>query len=93
MRIYAHNSLDSYIIMLRPRLEEWILEACKEAGIDPQDYDLPRDPDKFHQIVNIRFNEFSKLLRDLYAKNAKRLMALKKKLLPLLQQQAGNQAR
>jgi len=55
-----HNS----IIVLCPRLEEWILEAAKEAGRDIRRYKLPANADELHREININLDKFEKLLDD-----------------------------
>jgi hypothetical protein len=38
------------LIVLCPRLEEWLMQRAKSSGIKPDDYGLPRDPDHLHSI-------------------------------------------
>ena len=53
------------IITLTPRLEEWILDDCRRAGITMEHYGLPSDSEAFHDIVNQRLNNFARLISDL----------------------------
>lgn len=39
--VLAYQEKGNRLIVLCPRLEEWILEAAKEAGVDVEDYGLP----------------------------------------------------
>jgi hypothetical protein len=34
--------------MICPRLEEWLLERAKQAGLDPAQWGLASDPRKLH---------------------------------------------
>ena len=38
------------LIIVCPRLEDWLIERAKSSGIQPEDYGLPSDPDKLHSI-------------------------------------------
>jgi len=62
-----HNS----IIVLCPRLEEWILEAAKETGIDLERYKLPANADELHREINFSLDKFEKLLDDLKGSSAR----------------------
>jgi len=38
------------LIIVCPRLEDWLIARAKSSGIRPKDYGLPSDPDKLHSI-------------------------------------------
>lgn len=78
LKVFKHNKKDSYLVMLSPRLEEWILNACKEANISPWHYNLPDDPDKLHGIININIRGLVNLLDHLLLIESNRLQHLKK---------------
>lgn len=63
------NSNDNDLIVLCPRLEEWVLKATKEAEIDITRYNLPDDGDKLHRMININIDKFEKLITDLKEKS------------------------
>lgn len=65
------------LILLCPKLEDWILKAVKEASIDIRNYGLPDDADKLHEAINTKIVSFENLLNDI-KKRSKRLKALKK---------------
>jgi len=75
LRILHQKSKNNTLIILRPRLEDWILDASREANIDPTKYSLPKDPTKLHQQINIQIDKFQKLVKDLA--KSKRLRELK----------------
>jgi len=68
-KILHQTSKNNILIMLRPRLEEWILEAAQEANINPTKYNLPNDPFKLHEQINIQIDKFQKLVKDLAKSN------------------------
>jgi hypothetical protein len=38
------------LIIICPRLEDWLISRAKSSGIRPEDYGLPGDPDRLHSI-------------------------------------------
>jgi hypothetical protein len=43
------------------RLEEWILAAANEAGLDVRAYGLPRTPRQLHGAINTNLDKFERL--------------------------------
>ncbi len=56
---------NNYVIMLSPRLEEWILKIAKEVNINVSNYGLPTNADDLHKVINVKLENFRKLLSDL----------------------------
>ena len=44
------NDDNKRLVIICPRLEEWLVSRAKSSGIRPEDYDLPGDPDRLHSI-------------------------------------------
>jgi hypothetical protein len=59
----------NFLIVLCPRLEEWVLKATKEAEIDITRYNLPDDGDRLHKVINTNIEKFEKLIKDLKGKS------------------------
>jgi len=78
LKILHQKSQNNTLIILRPALEEWILQAAKEANINPEKYSLPKDPTKLHRQINIQIDKFQQLIKDLT--KSKRLRELKTRL-------------
>ena len=73
-----HDSANkNYLIVLCQRLEEWVLKAAREAGIDVRKYSLPNDAARLHREINIRLDKFEKLLEELKG-SSNRLKTLKR---------------
>jgi len=77
IKILHHSSTDNRLIVLCPRLEEWILKAAREAGIDIGKYNLPNNATKLHTEININLGKFKNLLEDL-KDSSSRLKTLKR---------------
>jgi len=56
------ESVRRLIIVVCPRLEEWLYDRAKECGIDPAEFGLPRNPDELHADARYdkrpKFNDF-----------------------------------
>ncbi|MGD2094976.1 MAG: hypothetical protein PVH77_08225 [Phycisphaerales bacterium] len=38
------------LVMVCPKLEDWLIQRAESSGIRPEDYGLPSNPDKLHSI-------------------------------------------
>mgnify|MGYP005843889063 CR=1 FL=1 len=67
IKLYHDKIAENYLIMLCPRLEEWVLKVAREVGIDISEYGLPDDADKLHTALNIKskLENFEKLIEDI----------------------------
>lgn len=71
IRIRHYNQRNNRLIILCPKLEEWILGACTEAGIDIRGYNLPNNPNQLHEIINVRISRFRQLVEDLMERSSR----------------------
>ncbi len=54
------------ILVLKGKLEDWIIATCKTAKIDlTKDFGLPKKPSELHEVINQRIKTFEKLLHHL----------------------------
>jgi len=82
LKILYQESKNNTLIVLCPRLEDWILKAAQEASIDPQEFNLPDDPVELHELINIQIGKYQKLLEELRTKS-NRLRELGKHLISM----------
>lgn len=75
LKVFHDESNGNYLFVLCPRLEDWILKAAKQAGLNVQKYGLPSVPERLHRVINLDLDKFERLLEDL--KDSKRLKTLK----------------
>jgi len=80
LKILHQKSGNNILIMLCPRLEDWILKAAYEANVNFAKYGLPNNPEKLHEQINIKTDKFQKLVDDIGTKS-ERLKKLKQYLL------------
>jgi hypothetical protein len=67
----------NYVIVLRPRLEDWCLKAGRQAGVPLERYDLPADPDGLHRLINLHISKFQEWLNALKNADSPRARKLK----------------
>ena len=65
IRVLRHDQTDNRLIVICPRLEEWVLAAARQAGVNVSKYNLPTNAVKLHSEINIVLDKFEKLLVDL----------------------------
>ncbi len=54
------------LVIVCPKLEDWLIERAKSSGIRPEDYGLPSDPDRLHSIPRYEQKEgFRRFLEEL----------------------------
>jgi len=71
IRILHHERLNNRLLILCPRLEEWIVKAAREAQIGLRDYHLPDNPVALHETINISIDRFEELLRELVQRSSR----------------------
>lgn len=62
IKVFRQKSRNNLLIMLCPRLEEWILKAANEASVKPEQFGLPNSPEELHRLINIRTDNFENLV-------------------------------
>ena len=79
LKILHQTRKNNTLIIICPRLEDWILEAAQEAKINVRKYKLPNDATELHEQINIKIDELEELLTELRQKS-KRFKSLKEHL-------------
>jgi|YNPNPStandDraft_1061719.scaffolds.fasta_scaffold50566_2 hypothetical protein len=64
IKLLSDREKNNHIIVLCPRLEEWLLQAAEEAGVAPGDYNFPDDPRPMHNILAARPGNLSDFVKD-----------------------------
>lgn len=80
VRVLYDSRRSNFLVVLCPRLEEWVLRVAREAGVDLRNYGLPNDGGALHRMVNLKINRFRELVLALRARSKvlKRLEAILK---------------
>jgi len=69
IRIFHQKGRNNLLVMLCPRLEDWILKAANEANINLQHFGLPNNAEELHRLINIRTDNFEKLVENIKDKS------------------------
>lgn len=78
IRVLEDPPCQSRLIVLCPRLEGWILDAARQAGIEVERrFGLPDDETRFHKIINLNIDKFEELIEALLQRQSPRLRALR----------------
>ena len=72
--------LDNKIVVLKVKLEDWIINACKQSNIDISKFNLPIKANDLHSIINSKLSNFDKLISKLLSKNNPSILKLKESL-------------
>lgn len=57
------------IIEIQPYLEQWVIDACRDASVNIRDHGLPNDPISLHHIINNNIKKFQNLIEELLNHN------------------------
>ena len=65
-------------IILRPKLEEWVIRAAELSGLNMsrQPYNLPSSPRSLHKGINNRLDKVQLLVNDLLGDRSPRILKL-----------------
>jgi len=62
VRKLLNKKLDQIILIIKPRLEEWILSQCMKSKVNPRDFNLPADAKGLKKVINLKLNKFNDLV-------------------------------
>ena len=65
LRTYRDASRNNLLIVICPRLEDWLLRAARDAGLRMDRYGLPAQSDELHDEINLDLRKLIRLLTDL----------------------------
>jgi len=74
------KSENKTILVLKPRLEEWILKRCKKSAVKPEKHFLPSNNVQLKDVINYPLVNFTNLLEELIKKNDDGLVYLKEQI-------------
>jgi hypothetical protein len=73
--LLRQDSRGNRLVLLRPRLEEWVVVAARDARVPPHQFNLPDDPRRLHAVINLELRQFENLVQAL--SSTPRLTALR----------------
>ena len=78
LKLYVDNRRNNRVIVVCPRLEEWIIRAANAAGLEigGPHYNLPSRPSSLHNAINDDPRKLERLIADLLTAQSPRLLKL-----------------
>jgi hypothetical protein len=68
------------IIIVKPRLEEWLIKTAAGAGVSMEEFGLSSNPNELHREITSRIPALEKLIQRLCELKEKRIVHLRKQL-------------
>ena len=78
LKAFSDPRRNNLIVLLCPKLEDWILRAATEARLDVDGYGLPNRPSALHRVINVDLRKFDRLLADLIDAGTARMRELRR---------------
>ena len=78
LKLYLDRERNNRIIVLRPRLVEWLLRAAGDLGLSMNTYGLPDRANPLHSEINLDERKIQRLLADLDNAGSPRLLELRR---------------
>lgn len=66
----------SCLIIVCPRLEEWLLQAAKEVKVDPARFGFPGTGEDLHEVISNNRERFDNFIQEVCRKRSPRLQQL-----------------
>ncbi|MBI2165759.1 MAG: hypothetical protein HYU29_05080 [Chloroflexi bacterium] len=77
LKLLHDQKRNNDVIVLCPRLEEWIVAAARSERVSLSTYGLPEEPRALHRVINLDLRKFERLVKDLVKINSARLRSLR----------------
>ena len=76
--VYYDRGSNNLVVVICPRLEDWVLRAARDARIrvNTPPYNLPNTPNSLHKIINNRLAQIDLLIAALLAAQSPRILKL-----------------
>jgi hypothetical protein len=75
--VYRDGTRRNQVVILRPRLEDWILAAARGVGLKAAEFGLPDHPARLHSVINANISKYDRLLDALDKAASNRLITLR----------------
>ncbi len=79
LKVLKDNSLNK-VVLICPRLEEWLIKACVDTKIDITNFGLPNSGNELHKVINQRLLAGKKLINFLIEQNSPAITFLQREL-------------
>jgi hypothetical protein len=76
VRLKLHQVQKNRLVVICPKLEDWVIEAAKASHVKMTKYNLSEYPNALHADINYRLPNFQRLLAELLSLKSPRLLRL-----------------
>ena len=76
LKLYYDRTRNNRVVVLCPRLEEWLLRTAADLGLSMRDYGLPERANRLHSVINQDERKIQRLLSDMSNAASPRLLEL-----------------
>ncbi len=76
IKLYSDNR-GNRVLILKGKLEDWIVNLCKKSGVKLDDFGLPEKPNELHSLINQRIDKLERLIDHLQENKNADLLQLK----------------
>ena len=63
--LFKKGFANKKLIIIKPRLEEWLLKACEESDIDITKYNLSKNSNRLHKEINSNLSKVDVIVKKL----------------------------
>jgi hypothetical protein len=74
---FSIPTLNTRLVVIKPRLEEWILQCASSSEIKPHEYSFPDSGHALHKIINPRLGQLEKMIKALLERRNPSLLHLR----------------
>ena len=78
LKLYRDRRRNNRLVVLCPKLEDWLLRAARDAGLRMADYGLPSRSNRLHDVINADIRKLQRLLNGLSDAGSPRLNELRR---------------
>lgn len=78
LRHLIDNRRQHNVVLVCPKLEDWIIDVAKKSQVSPKQFGLPDSPNDLHRVINSRLEQFKRLIDHLLDIEAEPILHLKR---------------
>lgn len=78
LKVFQDESRGNLVVVMCPKLEDWILKAAEDTGLRVSSYSLPVTARSLHRVINANIAKLERLLQDLINEGSERVRTLKR---------------
>lgn len=60
--VEVYTKANTRLVVIKPRLEEWVLKQASASNINPSNFTLPNSGHELHKIINTRIPKFEQMI-------------------------------